>query len=159
MVRGQSLLVFWSAIASVSKRLQQFFNTFLCLTYFSALVCFVYLNFKVDFRNQISLTKQEYELMPISCFSLTTSTQNSGSQSETEKSMFQVNFWGLRFFTHPTSSACRKFSRGRNTMLWVCKIIFRHRSIRRIKNHNHTTHQSKVTDPNVKMTRKKFYFG
>ena len=40
-------------------------------------------------------------------------------------------------------------------MLWVCKIIFRHRSIRRIKNHNHTTHQSKVMDPNVKMTRKK----
>ena len=40
-------------------------------------------------------------------------------------------------------------------MLWVCKIIFRHRSIRRIKNHTHTTYQSKVMDLNVKMTRKK----
>ena len=32
---------------------------------------------------------------------------------------------------------------------------FRHRSIRRIKNHTHTTSQSKVTDSNVKMEWKK----
>ena len=32
-------------------------------------------------------------------------------------------------------------------------------SIRRIKNHIHTIHQSKVTDPNVKMTWKKKLSG
>ena len=34
-------------------------------------------------------------------------------------------------------------------------MIFRHRSIRRIKNHTYTTSQSKVTDSNVKMEWKK----
>ena len=48
-------------------------------------------------------------------------------------------FWGYFWI----SNGCRKFSRCRNTMMWVFKIILRCRALRRIKNRVHMTLRSK----------------
>ena len=63
-------------------------------------------------------------------------------------------FWGYFWI----SNGCRKFSRCRNTMMWVFKIIPRCRPLRRIKNRVHMTLRSKNIYAFLKIGYKKKIF-
>ena len=80
----------------------------------------------------------------------------------TQKGDFDEIFLKIRWATSCfgggvflTSTACRKFSRYHNTMIWVREMIYMRRATRRIKNHDHTTSQSKVMSPQKFLRSKK----